>query len=152
MLDFFLLAHQCAPDVHHDTMRRIVHIESSFNPYAIGIVGGRLERQPRNQNEAIVTAQWLERNGFNYSVGLTQVNKTNFSKYGLTLITAFDPCLNLRVGGDILKDCFIRANKIRFNPQIALRDAFSCYYSGNFITGYKQGYVFKIVTPHLNRI
>lgn len=145
MLDFLLLAQQCAPDVHQDTMRRIVHVESSFNPHAIGVVGGRLERQPRNREEAIATAEWLERNGYNYSVGLAQVNKTNFSKYGLTLQTAFEPCPNLWAGGQILKDCFIRANKSRSDEQAALRDAFSCYYSGNFITGYKQGYVLKVV-------
>jgi len=145
MLDFLFLAQQCAPDVHQDTMRRIVHVESSFNPYAIGVVGGRLERQPRNREEAVATAEWLERNGYNYSVGLAQVNKTNFGKYGLTLQTAFEACPNLWAGGQILKDCFVRANKSRSDEQAALRDAFSCYYSGNFITGYKQGYVLKVV-------
>ncbi len=145
MLDFLLLAEQCAPGVHTDTMRRIVHVESSYNPYAIGVVGGRLERQPRNKNEAMATAEWLERNGFNYSVGLAQVNKHNFSKYGLTLATAFESCPNLHAGGEILKDCFVRANRVRQDEQAALRDAFSCYYSGNFITGYKQGYVLKVV-------
>ncbi|MBY0365149.1 MAG: hypothetical protein K2X12_02820 [Burkholderiaceae bacterium] len=49
MLDFLVLAQQCAPGVHMDTMRRIVHVESSYNPYAIGVVGGRLERQPRDK-------------------------------------------------------------------------------------------------------
>ncbi len=144
-MDFLLLAQQCAPDVHTDTMRRIVHVESSYNPYAIGVVGGRLERQPRNRDDAIATARWLQRNGYNFSVGYAQVNKYNFAKYGLTLETAFEPCANLRAGSAILKDCFLRANKIRRDEQAALRDAFSCYYSGNFITGYKQGYVLKIV-------
>ena len=145
MLDFLVLAQQCTPDVHQDTMRRIVHVESSFNPYAIGVVGGRLERQPRNREEAIATAEWLERNGYNYSVGLAQVNKTNFGKYGLTLQTAFEACPNLWAGGQILKDCFVRASKSRSDEQAALRDAFSCYYSGNFITGHKHGYVLKVV-------
>ena len=88
----------------------------------------------------------LERNGYNYSVGLAQVNKTNFARYGLTPQTAFEACPNLHAGGEILKDCFIRANKTRGDEQAALRDAFSCYYSGNFITGYKLGYVLKVVT------
>ena len=127
-------------------MRRIVQVESAFNPWAIGVVGGRLERQPSNREEAIATAEWLERNGYNYSVGLAQVNKTNFARYGLTPQTAFEACPNLHAGGEILKDCFIRANKTRGDEQAALRDAFSCYYSGNFITGYKQGYVLKVVT------
>jgi type IV secretion system protein VirB1 len=128
-----------------DTMRRIVHVESSYNPYAIGVVGGRLDRQPRNKAEAVATAEWLERNGYNYSVGLAQVNKYNFAKYGLTLNTAFEACPNLSAAGQILTDCFLRANRVRQDEQAALRDAFSCYYSGNFITGYKQGYVLKVV-------
>ncbi len=126
-------------------MRRIVHVESSFNPYAIGVVNGRLDRQPRNKEEALATAQWLEAKGFNYSVGLAQVNKYNFKKYGLTLETAFEACPNLYAGGEILKDCFVRANKRTQNEQAALRDAFSCYYSGNFITGHREGYVLKVV-------
>lgn len=93
----------------------------------------------------MATAEWLERNGYNYSVGLAQVNKHNFAKYGLTLDTAFEACPNLHAGGEILTDCFLRANRVRQDEQAALRDAFSCYYSGNFITGYKQGYVLKVV-------
>ena len=143
--NFFQLARQCAPEIHQDTLRRIVDIESSFNPFAIGVVGGRLERQPNNREEAIATAQWLESNGFNYSVGLAQINKKNFRKHGLTFQTAFETCPNLRAGAEILKDCFIRAKKNKRNEQEALQDAFSCYYSGNFITGYKLGYVKKIV-------
>ncbi len=145
MFDFLFLAQQCAPDVHPDTLRRIVQVESSFNLYAIGVVGGHLQRQPRNREEAIATAQWLERNGYNYSVGLAQVNKTHFSRYGLTLATAFEACPNLWVGGQILTDCFVRANHARSDEQAALRDALSCYYSGNFITGYQRGYVRKVV-------
>lgn len=129
-------------------MRRIVHVESSFNPYAIGVVNGRLDRQPRNKEEAIATAQWLEAKGFNYSVGLAQVNKHNFQKYGLTLESAFEACPNLYAGGEILKECFIRANKRTQNEQAALRDAFSCYYSGNFITGHREGYVLKVVSSN----
>lgn len=128
-------------------MARIAHVESSFNPYAIGVVGGRLDRQPRSLSEALATAQWLERNGYNYSVGLVQVNKKNFAKYGLTLETAFDACPNVRAGGEILKECYVRALKKRSgNEQAALRDSFSCYYSGNFITGYNHGYVLKVVS------
>ena len=146
MLDFLAVAQQCAPSVHADTMMRIVRTESSFNPYAIGVVRGKLDRQPRTLEEAIATAQELERQGFNYSVGMAQVNKKNFSKYGLTLKSAFEICPNLKAGGAILQECYLRAFKVRRDEQAALRDAFSCYYSGNFITGYKEGYVLKVVS------
>lgn len=145
MIDFIALAQQCAPDVHVDTMQRIVHVESSYNPYAIGVVGAHLERQPRSLPEALATARWLQENGYNFSVGLAQVNKGNFAKYGLTLETAFQACANLRAGGEIIKECFGRAKRKYGDEQAALRAAFSCYYSGNFTTGFNQGYVLRIV-------
>lgn len=49
MLDFMVLAQQCAPTVAPQTMAAVVQVESSFNPYAIGVVGGRLQRQPKSQ-------------------------------------------------------------------------------------------------------
>ena len=82
--------------------------------------------------------------GWNYSVGLDQINKANFARYGLTFETAFEPCANLRAMQAILGDCFGRASA-RAEPQVALRQAFSCYYSGNFQTGFQHGYVQKVV-------
>lgn len=145
MLEFVALAQACAPAVHVDTMSRIVQVESSFNPHAIGVVGAKLERQPRNRAEAIVTAQWLDANGYNYSVGLAQVNQANFAKYGLSIETAFEPCENLRAGAAIFTDCYRRARKTRDDQQ-ALQAALSCYYSGNFTTGFKHGYVQKVLS------
>ena len=146
MLDFAQLAYQCAPQIHKDTLAHLVRAESSFNPYAIGVVGAHLQRQPKNPMEAIATAVWLERRGFNYSVGLAQINKSNFGKYGLTLDTAFEPCQNLRTAASILSDCYTRAYQAHPDVQAALRDSFSCYYSGNFTSGYKTGYVIRVVT------
>ena len=141
-MDFIALAQECAPNVHHQTMAAIVRTESSYNPFAIGVVNGRLERQPRNKIEAIATAKWLQENGWNFSVGLSQVNLHNLPKYGLDFDKAFDPCMNLRAGAAILGECFDRALiKHKNDQQGAARSALSCYYSGNFITGYKQGYV-----------
>ena len=44
---FLALALACAPQVHADTARALVSVESGFNPWAIGVVGGALVRQPR---------------------------------------------------------------------------------------------------------
>lgn len=145
MLDFPQLAHQCAPAVHANTLAHVVQVESGYNPYAIGVVGAHLERQPRNRDEALATAAWLATHHFNYSVGLAQVNQSNFTKYRLTVATAFEPCRNLQVAAAILTDCYLRAYQIRSDKQPALHDAFSCYYSGTFTTGYKVGYVIKVV-------
>lgn len=126
-------------------MQAVVQIESSFNPYAIGVVGGQLERQPRHRAEAVATAKALHNAGHNISVGLAQVNIKNFSSHGLSLETAFDVCENLRAGSQILADCFRRARNAGAHRQSALKDALSCYYTGDLRRGYKLGYVTKIL-------
>lgn len=136
-MDFIDLSQQCAPSVAHETMAALVSVESSFNPYAIGVVGGKLVRQPRNSEEAIKTAIELEKQGWNFSLGLAQVNLHNLSKYDIDYAGAFTPCTNLRVGAEILSECFSRASKITGNEQSALQAAFSCYYSGNFSRGFR---------------
>ena len=134
----------CAPLIAPGTAQALIATESGGNPYAIGVVAGRLVRQPANLSEAVATARALDAAGHNFSVGLGQINKANFSKYGLTLETAFDPCKNLQAMQDILVDCFDRAAR-RAQAQTALRQAFSCYYSGNFQAGFEHGYVRKVV-------
>jgi type IV secretion system protein VirB1 len=48
---FAALALACAPQVHLSTAQALVSVESSFNPWAIGVVGGTLRRQPNNRAE-----------------------------------------------------------------------------------------------------
>lgn len=144
MLDFMQLAQQCAPTVEKNTMAAVVKVESSFNPWAIGVVNGRLERQPRSLPEALATAQALETHGYRYSVGLAQIERSNLIRYGLTLESAFDPCANLAVGAQILTRCFERAKRREPNTQTALRGALSCYYTGQPNEYAAPGYVRKI--------
>lgn len=142
------LALACAPQVHADTLRALVQVESATNPWAIGVVGGALERQPRHRAEAMATARALQAAGWDFSVGLGQINVGNFSRLGLTLDSAFEPCINLAAMQAILAECFGRARTRAVHPtadQAALRRALSCYYSGNFATGFRHGYVQKVV-------
>lgn len=127
------LLQTCAPMVHPETMSAVITVESSGNPFAIGVVGGRLVRQPRNLQEALATVQMLQAGGWNYSLGHAQVNKTNFRRYGLNPETAFDPCTNVRVGGQILQSCYqasLATSPRQGDTQYHLARAFSCYYSG----------------------
>lgn len=124
--------------VPSEVMHHVVRVESSYNPYAIGVVGGRLVRQPKNLPEALATVRMLEGRGFNFSIGLAQVNRYNLDKYGLdSYEKAFEPCANLKAGSKILAECYQRAKG-------DWGKSFSCYYSGNFSTGFRQGYVQKI--------
>ena len=87
---FLALALACAPQVHTDTARALVSVESAFNPWAIGVVGGALVRQPRTRAEALATAKALRDAGWNFSVGLGQINVGNFERLGLTVADAVD--------------------------------------------------------------
>jgi type IV secretion system protein VirB1 len=132
----------CAPQVHPSTARALVDTESGANPFAIGVVGGHLERQPRHRAEALAAVAMLEREGWNYSVGLAQINRSNFARLNLSASDAFDPCRSLQAMQQVLGECFDRAGP---PGQQALHRALSCYYSGNFRTGFEQGYVGRVI-------
>jgi type IV secretion system protein VirB1 len=122
-----------------EVMEHVVRVESSFNPYAIGVVGARLAWQPRSLGEAVATAAQLERDGYNFSLGLAQVNRHNLAAQGLAdYEQAFAACPNLAAGARILSDCHQRSGG-------DWGKAFSCYYSGNFTRGFRDGYVDKVM-------
>lgn len=121
-----------------EVMHHVVRVESAYNPYAIGVVGGRLVRQPKNLPEAVATVHMLESRGYNFSLGLAQVNRYNLDRYGLdSYEKAFETCPNLQAGSRILAECHSRSGD-------NWGKAFSCYYSGNFVTGFRHGYVQKV--------
>lgn len=125
--------------VPSEVMQHVTRIESGGNRFAIGVVGGQLERQPRDLGEAIATARMLESKGYDYSLGIAQINRSNLVRYGLdTFEKAFDGCANVTAGARILAECYGRSDA-------NWGKAFSCYYSGNFTTGYRDGYVQRIL-------
>ena len=85
---FSELAVKCAPTVHPQTLKSLIGNESTYNPYAIGVVDGRLERQPKSLREAVATAERLEREGFRFSVGIGQLLVTNMRALGLSYAQA----------------------------------------------------------------
>jgi type IV secretion system protein VirB1 len=143
-MDLAALVVACAPLIAPDTAQALIAVESGANPFAIGVIGSSLQRQPRNAAEAEATAQALDAAGWNYDLGIAQINKKNLTRYGLNLHTAFEPCRNVKAMQAILGDCYARASK-KSSEQYALRQAFSCYQSGNFQTGFQQGYVGRVV-------
>jgi type IV secretion system protein VirB1 len=157
--ELMALAQQCAPGVTADLMTAVVRTESSFQPYAIGVVHGRLVRPPRTLDEAAATVQALEAAGWNYSVGLGQVNRVHFPRFGFDARSAFEPCTNLRASNTILTECHNRALRAGaraggqkgLDERAAVAAALSCYYSGNFQRGYlkdagRSSYVQRVAT------
>ncbi|OOX22853.1 hypothetical protein Xazr_21315 [Xanthomonas campestris pv. azadirachtae] len=145
--EFESVARQCAPSVHPATLAAVVKTESSFRPYAINInINGsrQLPRQPANQAEAIATAEYLLANGYNFDSGLGQINSTNVRKFGMAWTEVFEPCANLTAAARVLTECFVRASDGEPNDQAALRNALSCYNTGNFTRGHANGYVGRV--------
>ena len=141
----------CAPQVDVGTARALIAVESGFNPLAIGVVGGVLDRQPTGRNQAIATARALQAGGWNFSVGLAQINRHNFDRLGLSVEAAFEPCANLAAMQTVLTECFERVAPAAGGAQRALRQALSCYYSGNFVTGFAHGYVHRVIAARASQ-
>ena len=136
----------CAPQVDARTAMALIDVESGSNPHAIGIVGGDLQRQPRTRAEALATAHALRAEGWAFSVGLAQIHVSNLERLGLSLERAFDPCTNLAAMQTLLVECLERGQSTAgpLGEQEALRRTLSCYYSGNFTTGFQHGYVRRV--------
>ena len=147
MFDF--PAVDCPGLAEAEMMSKIVRVESSGNPFAIGVVGARLQRQPTSLQEAIQTVQYLESAGFNYSIGLSQINRIHFKRLGWLgdIKKGFDACLNLEAGAEVFVRCKQGAarSSAADKPDGVLRAALSCYYSGNYSDGEKLGYVGKVL-------
>ncbi|KAA8686791.1 lytic transglycosylase domain-containing protein [Pseudomonas caricapapayae] len=132
---FLALAMQCAPSIHPATLTPIVKTESSFNPYAIGVVGNVLPRQPQSLDEAVLAVKKLVAEGADFSIGLGQINRQHFDVSRPEPV--FEPCTNLRMAERELQGCYVKASKADPDTQGALRKAISCYYSGNLTRGFK---------------
>ncbi|QCP55127.1 lytic transglycosylase domain-containing protein [Trinickia violacea] len=139
---FARLAMTCAPGVHPDLLGRVATVESSGNRFAIGVVGGHLTRQPSTLDEALATIRALNEGGWNYSLGIVQVNVHNLERFGQTLQTIFDPCTNLKTGAAILAECYGRAQGAGLAGDTAVHAALSCYYSGDLSRG--RAYALKV--------
>ena len=135
---------QCAPMVNQQLMMRVISVESSHNPYAIGVVNAHLQRQPQTLTEAKATAHFLENAGYNYSVGLAQINRSNFNRFNLNFDNVFDACTNLNTGGQILSECLNRASAEGYQADIKHK-ALSCYYSGQLHSAVGTQYANKVL-------
>jgi type IV secretion system protein VirB1 len=136
---------ECAPQVAPDTMSAIVRVESSGNPLAINVNGAqRLVRQPRNRQEAQGWVTWLIAHGYSVDMGLTQVNSRNLQRLGVSAEQMFEPCDNLKTGARILIENYVGASKRYGSGEGALRAAISAYNTGNYQSGFSNGYVAKI--------
>lgn len=134
------LLKQCASSVPKNVALAIISQESGFNPYAIGVNRAKVSfKKPKNQSEAIHIAKKLIEAGHNIDMGYAQINSANLKVLKLSVNQVFDPCTNLKAMQFILNDCYSRAKGTN-----KLQKAFSCYNTGNYSLGFKNGYVNKV--------
>ena len=155
--DLSSLMAQCAPGVHPTTLSAIVRTESSGHMYVLADSGPRnlpwsirksMVRTfyPSTPQEAAEIAKSLIDSGHLVDIGLTQVSSQNLPRLGLSIEQLLDPCVNLRAGGQILTDFYLNARKQYKDQQSALLAAISAYNTGNFESGFSNGYVQRVVT------
>jgi type IV secretion system protein VirB1 len=144
LLTFYL--HHCANNIAPNTIKALIYTESKGNPLAIGINRGHyLRYQPHNLSQAINWVTYLEHNHYNFDIGLGQININNVHKYGYTAKDALNPCINISLMSNILHDIYHKALSVSLNKQQALYKTFSAYNSGNYHSGFYNGYIQRVI-------
>lgn len=136
----------CTAHNLHNVMRAIVKKESKGNPFAIGVNGKyHLQYQAKNKAQALTWVNYLEQHHYNFDLGIAQVNIYNVHKYGYTVSQALDPCTNLKIANDIFAQDYKLALDSSSSNTEALQKAISAYNTGNFTSGFSNGYVHKVL-------
>lgn len=145
-IDLPLYIKHCAPNVAVNTMVAIVKTESNGNTLALGLNNGKkLKFQPRNYEQAVAWIIYLDKHGYNFDVGLGQINIRNIKKYGYKAIDMLEPCKNLNLASLILKKNFTGALLTSTTSKEALHKAISAYNTGNYHSGFSNGYVQRVL-------
>lgn len=104
---------------------------------------GNKSFMPTSEDEAKTLINELNFKNANYSIGLGQINRSNFSKYQVKGEDLLNSCKNLKIAQSILLDCF------KSSPNQKVSEALSCYYSGNHNYGFVKE---NIGNSYLQRI
>ena len=145
LLDINHYVTQCAPNIAQVTMMAIVKTESNNQYLAINLNGGlRLRLMPNSYTQAESWVNYLEKNNYNFDVGLAQINIKNIHKYGYHAYEVLEPCTNLQIAAKILSNNYNRAQASSLTNQEALKKAISAYNTGNYRSGFSNGYVAKV--------
>ena len=139
---FLALTPRCAPGVHPDTLASVIHAESVFGLYRVGINHrGRSvsSRTYGSKDEAVAAVDLLLGRGVtNLDLGPAQISwkAGHLQRRGLPPAAAFEPCTALGIAADVLRDCWTRAPARE--EQARLDQSAACYNSGGFE---RPGYV-----------
>jgi type IV secretion system protein VirB1 len=141
-LGFALLASQCGPQVHIDTLAAVAQAESGRNTLAIRDNTTGRSYHPKSEAEAIELATRLVMvDHHSVDMGLMQINSTHLRPF-LTISDAFDACKNIRAGAQILASDYKPGADD--DQQAALDKALSRYNTGSPERGVANGYVQRV--------
>ena len=111
-------------------LHAVSDVESGHNAIALAVAkkGLWLTRQPKTISQAISWAEWLNIHGYTFAIGSTQINWRVHGKFlesqGITMKKLYcDPCLQIKNGARILRDCFDREG-------VSWNNGVGCYYTG----------------------
>lgn len=85
----------------------IAKVESGFRPWVININhNGQSVKviNPKTYEEAVYYLNYLHQNGYNYDVGIGQINVSNIKRFRIEPVLLLDPCNNLMVSAHILRE------------------------------------------------
>jgi type IV secretion system protein VirB1 len=140
-MNLLTLVMACAPFVSSNTMMAIISHESGGNPWALGVNGVHRFQKPVDYPSAVAEAKRLIAKGASIDMGLMQINSRTMGNLGLTVEQVYDPCSNIYAGGVVLTRNYVKATQQFSDSQSALLAALSAYNTGNFRSGFKNGYV-----------
>ena len=139
------LVQQCAPEVHPDTMLKIIKLESGFHPFVIGVnESPRTVHRFNNPRDAARKARELIAEGKSIDMGLGQINSLNLPLLKMTPEQVFEPCENIRAAALILTEAYTRTSAKTRDQGAALDQALSIYNTGKPDRGIRNGYVSKV--------
>jgi soluble lytic murein transglycosylase-like protein len=78
----------------------IAEVESGMRPYALNRGGSAI--LPRSREEAERSVEIFSRQSVTFDIGIMQVNRWWFEKYGESYSKGLDPCFNIDFGARIL--------------------------------------------------
>ena len=157
--DIARLQSTCLPTAPLSTLRAIIQVESRGNPNAMqidfpkGLLKRwrlpegtlRLKRQPSNQREALDWLAYFQSYDVFVDLGLMQVSTAEAKRRGISSESLLEPCTNLRVGWQILKDAYQIEKKTYGPGQEALQHAISRYNTGDPERGIANGYLARVL-------
>src|SRR6202034_4693692 len=152
--DVARLQSTCLPAAPLSTLRGVIEAESSGNPNAMQIDFPkallkrwnlpegtlRLKRQPTDQREAMDWLVYFQSYDIFVDLGLMQVSTAEAKRRGIPPASLLEPCTNLQVGWQILRDDY-RIEQRTYGPgQEALQHAISRYKTGDTKKGIANGF------------